>query len=130
MTIIKRSALVLALAVCAWAVRSARGASVRPLLDAIRQVESGGNCNAVGDGGRSIGPYQIQRAYWQDSGVTGQYSRCREVGYSERVMLAYWKRYCPGGNYEALARTHNGGPSRRGTDGYWRQVKAQLRKGK
>ena len=37
---------------------SALGADAR-LLDAIEQVESGGDPNAVGDGGRAIGAYQI-----------------------------------------------------------------------
>ena len=42
---------------------SSAQANLRPLFDAIREVESGGNPDAVGDGGRSIGPYQIQ---WRD----------------------------------------------------------------
>ena len=33
-------------------------------LDAIRQVESGGNRYAIGDGGKSRGPYQIKREAW------------------------------------------------------------------
>ena len=37
------------------------------LLDAIKQVESGGDSEAVGDGGDSIGAYQIQRAYFDDA---------------------------------------------------------------
>ena len=37
------------------------------LLDAVGQVESGGNPHAVGDGGRSLGPYQITSAYWADA---------------------------------------------------------------
>ena len=35
--------------------------------DAIKQVESSGNENAVGDNGRSIGPLQIQRSYYNDA---------------------------------------------------------------
>ena len=37
------------------------------LLDAIRCVESTGDICAIGDNGRSIGPYQIMRAYFNDS---------------------------------------------------------------
>ncbi len=44
------------------------GISERQLLDAICQVESRGreDC-ADGDGGRSIGPFQISRSYWRDA---------------------------------------------------------------
>ena len=37
-----------------------------PLLAAIRQVESGNQLWVIGDGGESVGCYQIGRAYWQD----------------------------------------------------------------
>ena len=37
------------------------------LLDAISCVESNKNICAIGDNGRSIGPYQIMRAYFNDS---------------------------------------------------------------
>ena len=60
-------------------------------------VESGGDINAVGDGGLAIGPFQIQEAYWSDAveydpslksgGKT--YQNCKGEGsveYSERVM--------------------------------------------
>ena len=113
-----------------------RGADLRPLFDAIRQVETGNMRNpaaAVGDQGRSIGPYQIQRAYWKDSGVPGRYEQVRERAYAERVMVGYWKRYQPDalkrGDFETLARAHNGGGhfSRRLTDGYWRKVRGKLR---
>lgn len=111
------------------------GPSPRPLLDAIRQVESGGNVNAVGDGGRSIGPYQIQRAYWLDSRVPGRYEQVRDREYAERVVVAYWRRYEPGalrrGDWETLARCHNGGcgwrRNTKATDGYWRRVRREMR---
>jgi len=67
-------------------------------FDAIRQVESGGRLDAVGDKGRSIGPYQIQEGYWKDAvehnpslkdgGKTWQNTKGPgSVKYSERVML-------------------------------------------
>lgn len=108
---------------------------LRPLFDAIRQVESGGNDNAVGDGGRSIGPYQIQRAYWQDSRVPGRWEDCYRRAYAERVMLAYWRRYCPAAlearDWERLARVHNGGPTghrKAATAGYWKKVQIKLKR--
>ena len=39
------------------------------IIAALRMVESSGRDDPPdGDGGRSIGPYQIQRSYWQDAG--------------------------------------------------------------
>lgn len=92
-------------------------------LDAIRHVETGGEPNggigAIGDGGASLGPYQISRAYWQDA-VEHDPSLARgrtyaDVGtddaYSREVIKAYFDRYRRDGDgwYE-LARYHNGGP--------------------
>lgn len=111
-------------------------ASLRPLFDALRQVETGGYApgeEPAGDGGRSIGPYQIQRPYWFDSGVPGEYRDVRDAAYAERVIIAYWKRYCPGAlaerDHQTLARVHNGGPRghRKGaTLKYWRKVEREL----
>jgi hypothetical protein len=38
-----------------------------PVLEAIGQVESGGDYTAVGDGGRALGRYQMHPAAWQDA---------------------------------------------------------------
>ena len=109
---------------------------LRPLFNAIRHVETGGVANqrdAVGDKGRSIGPYQISRAYWTDSGVRGSWKRCKDQRHAEAAMLAYWKRYCPkalrSGDFETLARVHNGGPAghrKAATADYWKSVQARL----
>lgn len=105
------------------------------LLDAIKVVESGGDCNAVGDGGRAIGPYQIHRAYWEDacqhdpSLRSGRYQDCRDPVYARRVVVAYLKRYAKGKTEEQMARIHNGGPSgwkKAATKGYWFKVKKQM----
>jgi len=106
----------------------------RRLLDAIRFVESGGRDDAVGDGGRSRGPYQIGVAYWRDGCEAGRvqwdyhasvWSRAR----SEQVMRWYWKRH--GATTDAQrARMHNGGPRghrRPSTLTYWRRVRAAMR---
>jgi len=107
-----------------------------PLFAAIRQVESGWAASArdlVGDGGRSIGPYQISRVYWIDSGIRGEWKLCRNRGYAERTIVAYWRRYCPEAmrqrNFEVLARVHNGGPMgprKSATSPYWGLVQAEL----
>jgi len=109
---------------------------LRPLLDAIREVETGGHPDAVnarGDGGRSLGPYQISRAYWKDSGVPGKYHMVRHKAYAERVMRAYWSRHCPRAlarlDFHTLARVHNAGPDgarNRGSLPYWRRVQGKL----
>lgn len=106
------------------------------LLDAIREVETGAHpdpANARGDGGRSLGPYQITWAYWKDSGVAGRYERVRNRTYAKRVMIAYWQRYCPQalakGDCQTLARVHNGGPNglrMAKTAGYWLKVRRTL----
>lgn len=111
------------------------------LLDAIRQVESGGREDLVGDGGRAIGPYQIHRAYWVDAvradpSLGGKYEDCKREAYARRVVRAYLSHYGKGKTSEQLARMHNGG---RGilkrvnsaawhrTTQYWRKVKEAMR---
>lgn len=98
---------------------------------AMAAVESGHNRLAVGDRGRAIGLYQIHREYWQDSGVPGKWEYCRDPGYSRRVILAYWGRYCPDalkrGDLEILCRVHNGGPQghkKRNTVMYWEKIQS------
>lgn len=113
---------------------SSANADLRPLFDSIREVESGGNAAVVGDGGRSLGPYQIQWSYWKDSGVGGTYAQVRDPRYAERVMIGYWRRYCPTAlarrDYQTLARVHNGGHAghrKAATRTYWRKVARELR---
>ena len=133
------------LGVLALSVPAAAGAegpySERQILDAIRQVESGGDDDCPdGDRGRSIGPYQIQRAYWQDatefdpSIEGGTYQDCRKREYAEKVIRAYMRRYIKAEwerlSAEQIARTHNGGPkgaSRKSTIAYWKKVKSKLK---
>lgn len=83
------------------------------LFAAILAIEGWKGVGTVGAAGE-IGPYQITRAYWQDSGVPGKHSDCEDKAYSERVMLAYWKRYCPEAlrtrDLAVLASVHHCGP--------------------
>jgi hypothetical protein len=83
-----------------------------------------------------IGPYQISYAYWQDSGVPGEWQDCLADAYSRRVMLAYWERYVPealkSDDFETLARVHYGGPngaSKASTASYWELVKKEIEEG-
>ena len=113
--------------------------------DAIKQVESSGNENAVGDNGRSIGPLQIQRGYYNDavernpSLQSGKYAgymyeNCKGPGsfeYSRAVAESYMNRYATEGRlghsptFEDMARIHNGGPNgykMEATVKYWDKV--------
>lgn len=112
---------------------------IERVLDVIQFIETGGEPHggrdAVGDRGRSIGPFQIQRAYWIDSRQAGRYEDCRDARYARRVVLAYWKRWCPRAletlDQETLSRVHNGGPrgaSKAATQRYWKRVRAELRR--
>lgn len=105
------------------------------ILDAICGVETrGGILVSDGDGGRSIGPFQIQYSYWKDAtefdaSLGGEYEDCRRRSYAERVVRAYMLRHVPDAwhelDAEVIARTHNGGPrgaSRSATLRYWEKV--------
>ena len=115
--------------------RQAWSLPIASLLKAIRQVESSGDDRAIGDGGRSRGPYQIGRAYWSDGGGDrGRYdSDVWDAELCRPVIIGYWRRFCPAAlktvAAEKLARVHNGGP--RGdriaaTEKYWKRVSAAL----
>jgi len=126
--------------VLALAVNPPAGFDPTPILDAIERVETGGQrdpANAIGDGGKALGPMQIHRVYWLDavdhdpslvaSGET--YDSVRDRAYARRVVMAYWSRYAKSWDAETLARIHNGGPKghvRKSTLGYWAKVKAKL----
>ena len=120
----------------------------RDLLDAMKQVESGGNGSLIGDNGRSFGAYQIMRGYYNDAVEFNP--RLRDGGrtfkdvvgrggiaYSEQVIMSYMGRYatrqCLGHDptYEDIARIHNGGPNgfrSAATLPYWRKVQKVLQR--
>jgi len=103
------------------------------LFQAIRTVESAGDDRAVGDGGRSLGPYQCGRAAWRDAcehaGVDWDYdARVWSRPHCETIMQWYWERY-GASTAEQRARTWNGGPrgaQRHSTLAYWQRVEAGL----
>ncbi|CAK9190584.1 unnamed protein product [Sphagnum troendelagicum] len=112
----------------------------RMLLNALRHVETSFIMPAPrGDGGLSIGPLQISTAYhtdaWWQASHNVKYEHCEEVDHAERTVINYWLRYCPWalefGDWETLARTHNGGPCywhHFSTTRYWRRVKSAMRR--
>lgn len=101
---------------------------------ALHHVETSGRLGPIpGDyvNGKpqALGPLQIHRVYWQDSGVPGTYSQCADLAYSRRVVSAYLQRYARNawnrGDVATLARIHNGGPmghKKRATLSYARKV--------
>lgn len=105
------------------------------LINAIHQVETGGRLGAIkGDNGRALGPLQIHRAYWIDSGVEGKYEDCASLDYSIKVLRAYMRRYASAAikanDLETIARIHNGGPrgyKKAATLGYWQKVRKAMR---
>lgn len=126
------------------------------LLDAIEQVESGGDPNAVGDNGKAIGAYQIHKIYVDDVNrileLNGWTIKSRTLDFPEELKWVthgdrwdrdksremtriYLANYCNAAvlgrtsTYEDMARIHNGGPDgwkKDSTKKYWEKVKAVL----
>ena len=122
----------------AWfAAASARAAAVAPndierLLDAIARIESHGNPNAVGDGGRALGAYQIHRVYWEEGtdllGVDWPHRDAADPNKARRVVKAYLLHYGRGKSLLEMARIHNGGPhgdKKKATLPYARKILAE-----
>lgn len=110
---------------------------LRPLFDALLMEESKGDDYAIGDGGRSLGPYQCTRAAWKDGcewgGVDWDYDTfVWSRWHCEWVMIWYWERHeCV--NDEERARAWNGGPwgpQKESTLAYWHRVRAMMESGK
>lgn len=94
-------------------------------LTALALVESGGNPDAIGDGGASWGMYQLQAAYVQDASEWGlsngvidkpfEHSDAFNPSQSELIIYCYMKRYATPKRLgrqptiEDWTRIHNGG---------------------
>ena len=111
------------------------------VLEAICQVESNCDSNAIGDAGDAIGPFQIHHAYWYDAVefssdpylTTGEYHDCFDYEYAYLIVLEYMNRYASDAldpvDAEKIARIHNGGPKghkKQSTQKYWQKVKSVL----
>jgi hypothetical protein len=106
------------------------------LISALIIVESSGNDQAIGDQGRAIGCLQIHKAVVLDvNRITGSNYRHSEMTNrvaARAVCEAYLKAYGKGKTTEQQARIWNGGPTgdrKTATEGYWRKIEAQLKKG-
>lgn len=111
-------------------------------LDAIQQVETGSEKdpnNAVGDGGKALGAYQIWHSYWLDAVEhrpdlkARGYQAVRDPVYAREIVRAYMARYAPkNATWEDMARIHNGGPKghrKNATKAYWTKVQKTLKGG-
>ena len=110
------------------------------LVNALIQVESNGQDDAVGDNGSAIGCLQIWKIYWLDaterSNIGGEYLDCFTRHYSIKIFDAYMKRYAREAwtnpkkfDAEKVARIHNGGPKgyrKTATEKYWKKVLTTL----
>jgi hypothetical protein len=107
-------------------VKVTRTIELGDFLKAISKVESNHDDKAIGDKGKSIGRYQISKAYWQDAcdhntvlgkkhNGNNKWEDCHQDYYATQIVLSYFDRYAPNHvkdkNWEMLARLHNGGPS-------------------
>jgi len=112
-------------------------AGLNKFLNALHQVESSGRTgHIVGDHGKALGPLQIHKPYWEDvkDKVGGNYNDVENLNYAKRVVLAYLNKYgrkaLQRGDWETLAKIHNGGPNgsnNPNTQGYWEKVKRNLK---
>lgn len=107
------------------------------VLDAIAVVESGGDPNAIGDGGEALGVLQIHRDYWTDGtrllGVDWPHQDAFDPVKARCVARAYLSRYQQGypTTPETWARIHNGGPcgmKKHCTKPYYERVRSHLPK--
>ena len=119
------------------------GANFDQFLNVIAKVESNNNPKAVGDKGLAIGAYQIHYLYFLDaqrfdkSLKKYKYQNCFDKEVSRKVVIAYLKGYesisISKGDWQTLAKLHNGGPSKNKSpkakkmvDSYWKKVRLHL----
>ena len=109
------------------------------LLDAIRKVESNGDCSKIGKVGE-LGCYQIRECFWidaleHDPSIGGEYEDVIDREYAEKCIHAYWDRYATEKRLrrpvtdEDRARIHNGGPNgykKTSTIKYWNNIQDEL----
>lgn len=109
-------------------------APLDPLINAIIEVESGGDDSAVGDGGQALGCLQIHKIMVDDvNRILGKdeftYDDRLDREQSIRMFNIYTDHYSRGASDEVIARRWNGGPRgdrKQATVPYWRKVQKQL----
>ena len=109
-------------------------ANMDSFLNALAKVESSNNPKAINKKENALGIYQIRPAYFQDSKVKGNHSQVFDPVFARSVCEAYFKKYekkaFDNGDFETLARCHNGGcgwrKNKSATDKYWQKIKKNL----
>ena len=112
------------------------GFNWNPVMDAIIQVESEGNPNAVS--GNSVGAMQITPILVKDCNIILKKQKSKKrytmadrysVSKSKEMFLIIQKYYNPENNVEKAIRSWNGGVkySVRATNGYYKKVLAQMK---
>lgn len=112
------------------------------LLDAIELVESSRDSTAIGDNGKSVGSFQITKAYVDDVNrvykknysYSDRYDRNKSRNMT-RLYLTYYgnlyeRKTGQKATYEVLCRIHNGGPKgmyKNSTYSYWKKIERVLR---
>lgn len=78
---------------CLTSLLAVSQAKAYDLVDAISQVESGGNHQAVGDNGSARGAWQLHKAAWEDAGLRlgekWHWSYAHDKGIARRHAEAY-----------------------------------------
>jgi hypothetical protein len=104
------------------------------LINAIAQVESSGNPNAVGDNGLAVGILQIHPITVKDANrILGRekfkLEDRKSVEKSIEIFYTITNHYTPDWNPEKVARRWNGGPkgdTKQATLGYWNKVRSLI----
>ena len=99
-------------------------------LNILGTLESNNNDYGIGDSGRSISRYQIQRACYEDARkydktIKFSYGSLTNKNNADKIVKAYCMKYekqaCLNNDYEILARLWNSGPD-------WRKKKSKTNK--
>ena len=108
------------------------------LFSAIVAVESGGNCLAVGDNGKAVGPAQVWAITVRDVNrilgkpvfrMEDRFSLAKSKQMFDIYTTHYGKRYGIPITDEIRAKVWNGGPDgpkKQATNKYWQKVKSKL----
>jgi len=115
-------------------VLSIHAANMDDFLNALAKVESSNNPKAINKKENALGIYQIRPAYFKDANVKGNHGQVFDPVFARSVCEAYFKKYekkaLDNGDFETLARCHNGGcgwrKNKSATDKYWQKIKKNL----
>lgn len=109
---------------------------IQDLINAIIEVESGGNPRAIGDSGQAVGILQIWPITVKDANrILGDRIFSLEDRFdpykSIDIFLTITEHYSRNESFEVIARRWNGGPTgekKAATKKYWEKVKSALLK--